>query len=259
METTSHNATNVKIEGHRGGMFDFDNTISSFNQAVENGLDSIEFDVWLTSDNVPVILHGGPEGQVEHDISKHSITKDAHINTISFEQIREAKLPNGEQIPTLEEMLDQFHGKIHLNCEVKEKQPEFAQILIDLLKKKDIQDGFLLSSFEIDQLQRIKDVLDKDEEYNPVIRFATCHETFDSLEPEDFPQFSDVINFDSVVLTNEVVESIHKAGKLAGIYFYPSSNENEETYAKAVSAGVDIIISDHPLVLRAYLSSVTSS
>ena len=49
----------VIIESHRGVNKEFfQNTIESFSKAIEYGIDSIETDVWLTKDNVLVLVHG---------------------------------------------------------------------------------------------------------------------------------------------------------------------------------------------------------
>ena len=58
----------IYIEGHRGMNREFyENTLKSFAKSIECKLDSIEFDVWLTKDKVPVIFHGGDEGQLSHN------------------------------------------------------------------------------------------------------------------------------------------------------------------------------------------------
>jgi glycerophosphoryl diester phosphodiesterase len=51
------------IIGHRGGLpFGPYNTMKAFRGAVEAKLEGIEFDVWLSKDNVPMITHGGNNG-----------------------------------------------------------------------------------------------------------------------------------------------------------------------------------------------------
>ena len=48
----------IYIEGHRGqNRIFYQNTLKSFSKAISNSLDSIEFDVWLTKDKIPVIMH----------------------------------------------------------------------------------------------------------------------------------------------------------------------------------------------------------
>jgi len=50
----------ILVEGHRGFCAKYpENTMISFQAALEMGVDAIEFDVWLTADKVPVLIHDG--------------------------------------------------------------------------------------------------------------------------------------------------------------------------------------------------------
>ena len=50
----------ILIEGHRGICAKYpENTLISFEAAIDRGVDAFEFDVWLTKDKVPVIMHDG--------------------------------------------------------------------------------------------------------------------------------------------------------------------------------------------------------
>ena len=51
-------ARRIKIEGHRGGRLDYENTLNAYQLAIDHKLDSIEFDIWLTRDKVPIVIHG---------------------------------------------------------------------------------------------------------------------------------------------------------------------------------------------------------
>ena len=51
---------NVLVEGHRGFCAEYpENTLISFEAALDLGVDGIEFDIWLTKDKVPVLIHDG--------------------------------------------------------------------------------------------------------------------------------------------------------------------------------------------------------
>jgi len=52
------------VLGHRGGFFGPENSMKGFRGAIEHNLEGIEFDVWLSKDNVPMVLHGGSDGQL---------------------------------------------------------------------------------------------------------------------------------------------------------------------------------------------------
>ena len=57
--------------GHRGGYFGPENSMKAFREAAEKHLEGIEFDVWISKDGVPVVIHGGIDGELTgHDDSK---------------------------------------------------------------------------------------------------------------------------------------------------------------------------------------------
>ena len=52
------------VVGHRGGFFGPENSMKTFRGAIEHKLEGIEFDVWLSADNVPMVIHGGSDGNL---------------------------------------------------------------------------------------------------------------------------------------------------------------------------------------------------
>ena len=52
------------VVGHRGGLFGPENSMKGFRKAIDNKLEGIEFDVWLSADNVPMVIHGGSDGNL---------------------------------------------------------------------------------------------------------------------------------------------------------------------------------------------------
>ena len=89
------------------------------NEILKIDSDTIEFDVWLTKDKVPVIFHGGDEGQLSHNFKVED--KTLLVNNTTLEEMRKLEyLKDSEQkIPTLEEVLDLVRGKIAILIELK--------------------------------------------------------------------------------------------------------------------------------------------
>ena len=51
---------NILVEGHRGYCAEYpENTLVSYEAAIELGVDCFEFDIWLSKDKVPVLMHDG--------------------------------------------------------------------------------------------------------------------------------------------------------------------------------------------------------
>lgn len=104
--------------GHRGAKaYAPENTIESFQLALELGASGLESDVWLTADGVPVLDHDG-------EIRSGRFRKRA-ISTV-----RRDDLP--EFIPTLHELLDTCGTDYDLSLDVKD--PDAGAAVIDIVR-----------------------------------------------------------------------------------------------------------------------------
>jgi len=124
----------VGVFGHRGACgYLPENTMPSFELAFEMGSDAIEFDVVLTKDSVPVILHDLDLTKTTNIASHPNLaTSVDQLTLLELKQLRvmerypeqrieSAKHSGQFEIPTLRELLDNpaFDGK-HLILELKE-------------------------------------------------------------------------------------------------------------------------------------------
>jgi len=133
----------MRIEGHRGaGHLEPENSLKAFHKAIELGIDGVEFDVWLTKDDVPVVVHGKPGGIVEFINGTEII-----IGEFNFDSVKDLILLNGEKIPTLAEVLDACKDKVHLNIEIKETREEVMGKVLALLQEREMFDQITFSSF----------------------------------------------------------------------------------------------------------------
>lgn len=90
------------VVGHRGGSFGPENSMKCFSGAIANNLEGIEFDVWLSKDNVPMILHGGKNGQ----LSDYGVANSEYVFNWTQEELQtKIDIGEGERIPTLEALI----------------------------------------------------------------------------------------------------------------------------------------------------------
>lgn len=102
----------MKIIGHRGARgLAPENTIASFQKALEHKVNEIEFDVRVTKDGIPVLYHR----QKLRDASGNRLDLADHI----FEELKNHK----PDLITLEEALETFATKVPLYIEVKRGEP----------------------------------------------------------------------------------------------------------------------------------------
>ncbi len=89
-----------KIIAHRGSPLRApENSLEGFRRTVTDGAHAVEFDIQLTADGVPVVIHDW--------LLDRTTTASGYVREMSSAAIREqARLANGEPVPTLVEVLD---------------------------------------------------------------------------------------------------------------------------------------------------------
>jgi glycerophosphoryl diester phosphodiesterase len=91
------------IWGHRGvGIYEIENTLTSFKKAVEMGVDGIETDAHLTLDGEIILYH---DFLIEHN------RKKIEINKSYLDEIKKIELEKNERVPTLREVFEEFQDK----------------------------------------------------------------------------------------------------------------------------------------------------
>lgn len=115
---------------HRGsGKGPEENTLKAFKVAIDSGFKSLEFDVMLTADGVPVVHHDWETGRCATPLSNSNLPQITSLLNLSFEQLQEYTV-NSEPIPSLEQALDFcVQHQLHTNVELKARNPSDARKL----------------------------------------------------------------------------------------------------------------------------------
>lgn len=145
-----YTASRPLVFGHRGAMaYAPMNTMSAFELAHQQGADGIEFDVWLTQDDVPVILHDFDLDKTTNGEGRVGSTPYSEIQTLDAggwfgEQFA------GEHVPTLDEVLETFGRRLILNIEIKSNSMESENIVwqvTERVRKHNLAERVLISCF----------------------------------------------------------------------------------------------------------------
>ena len=137
------------IIAHRGAShYHQENTMESFEAAVEMRAEMMEFDVRRTADNVLVIHH-------DFDFA------GSEIKAVSIKQVEEKAEAAGYRIPTLVDVLQLCKDKILLDIELKEAgyEEQVLETVLGILEPEQ----FVISSGIDGAIRKIKDI-------NPAIR-----------------------------------------------------------------------------------------
>jgi glycerophosphoryl diester phosphodiesterase len=135
--------------GHRGARaYEPENTLLSFQRAIELGANAVELDVRKTKDNELVVMHNA-------DVNKTTNGKGA-VNELTLDEIKKLVTEKNEKVPTLEEALNFVGDQVKVLIELKETGYEDA--VLGLVTKKGLLDNVILISFHEDALQKIREL-----------------------------------------------------------------------------------------------------
>jgi len=247
----------LNVEGHRGAITNaHENSMDAFLEAERLEIDGIEFDLWLTSDHVPVISHGKTKGGLEVLLS--TITNKLEfvfLPLICSENLKNYVYPKTHaKIPTFEEMLIALKdSKLYLNVELKEHRPELVEAVIKIIQSIRPSAKIVFSSFHLS----IRPVLDELCQKNGLPRypFGYLLGTETELPPLEglagtiIPR-EDSINIDVqfVLLRNEQVRQYIKDASSIGLVIkcynlmVLSEFEDHDLFDSLVEFGVETFI-----------------
>lgn len=218
--------------GHRGAKGHApENTLISFQKAIELGVDGIELDVHLTSDNHLVVIHD--------DTLDRTTSGTGVVSSFTLAELKSLRIDNLYEIPTLQEMLDFIDKKIFLNIELKGKntaKPVTDLIERYILEKNWTYEHFIVSSFDWNALQEIRSL-------NPEIAIGVLTQTnlalaigfADFTKAKSIHPYFHLLNQENSTVMQE-----------KGFHVFPWTVNEQEDIQKIKSLRVDGIISDFP-------------
>ena len=147
---------------HRGFSGEYpENTMIAFEKAIEAGCEGIEMDVHFTKDGKLVIVH---DELIDRTSDGKGFVKDYtydELTKFDFSYTYKDKV-GFCKIPTLEEFMELVHDKdIMINIELKTgiiAYPGIEQATYDMVKKYDMHDKVVISSFGHKSIMKMKTI-----------------------------------------------------------------------------------------------------
>lgn len=241
----------ILVEGHRGYAAKYpENTLISFKAALELGVDAFEFDVWLTSDKIPVLMHDGN--------AKRTCGVDRHVRDMTLAEVKELDAGYAEKfgdkftgqgvtVPTLEETLElalSVRPDILFGVEIKEYTEENVDITVELLKKYGVFDRCWFYAFNGRIIKYIK------EKYNgrtmgyPDVQMK-------EFAPDTYSYYEEIglsMNF----VKSELCDFYAKKGFPMHMY----CADTEDDARLCIERGADLITANDPLPLMKVLGRI---
>jgi glycerophosphoryl diester phosphodiesterase len=222
----------MKKIGHRGASgYEPENTLISFEKAIDFNADGIELDVHLSSDGELIVIH-------DETIDRTFNGKGA-VNEFTLQELKKFYSRKNQEIPTLIEVFDLVHRRCFINIELKgigTAKPVYDLINHYISDKKWEINDFIVSSFDWNMLEEFHIL-------NPKIRIGVLTE--ESIEAalafaKKVKAFS--IHPDYVLLSKENVALMQENGFVV----FPWTVNTEDAIQKVKSYNVNGIISNFP-------------
>jgi len=214
-----------------------ENTLAAFRLAEEAGADGFEFDVQVTADGVPVVIHD--------EFVDRTTNGTGLVNRLTYAQLRQLDAGSwfgaafaGEPIPTLEEVIATFPS-MYLNIELKNaylEMPQLEEKVIALVRRYAAESRVLLSSFDHASMQKVKQLA-------PDIATGLLYDCR-IVNAVSYAQSlgANALHPFFATVTSELVAEAHANGMQVNVW-----TVNDVPYMQRVLArGVDAIISNYP-------------
>lgn len=266
-------AGSFDLQGHRGcrGLMP-ENTVPAFIHAVSMMIPTLEMDVVITKDKKVVVSH---DSYFSHEITTKpngdTVTAaeelSLNIYTMNYDEVKtydvgikpHPRFPQQQKIKTYKPLLaDVFDSIVHAMMTMKRPPvrynietkctpegdgiyhpgpAEFVELLMAVIKEKDIAMYTTIQSFDIRTLQYLH-------EHYPDMQTALLVEDKKSfaLQLKDLGFIPTIYSPDYVLVTPLLVKQCHDAG----IKIIPWTVNDKAEMARLKNLGVDGIISDYP-------------
>jgi glycerophosphoryl diester phosphodiesterase len=146
------------IIGHRGASTSApENTLAAISLAAEQGADGVEFDVQLSADGYPIIMHD--------DTVDRTTNGTGVVTTLTLAELKQLDAGEGQQIPTLDEIFEQFSRHLLYNVELKlnemDNRPNegIEAAVADCIQRHNLAHRVLVSSFDAPTVQRAQQLM----------------------------------------------------------------------------------------------------
>ena len=234
--------------GHRGYPAKFpENTLASFEGAIQAGCDMIELDVTLTDDRKVVVIH---DDTLDRTTNGKGLVRFATLKEIKELDAGKWFDPRftGERVPELLDVMKLTQGRCMVNIEIKESAFEetypgdsIEHQVVELVKACGAMERVIISSFDARILLRIAAM-----EKPPAIALI-------SDDPADRTVLNMLMEMKAFswhprlkVLTRDQVEMMHSAG----LRVFPWTVKTRQDAERMVPLDVDGLITNDPLLVR---------
>jgi glycerophosphoryl diester phosphodiesterase len=246
------------IIGHRGSSAVApENTLAAFERAIQDGADGIEFDVRLSRDHIPVVIHDAT--------TKRTALQDLHVSALTASQLQRLDvsaffqpaedagpvLPQG--IPTLLQVFELFKkagGVLYLEMKGEPVTETLVAQVAELIQAHQMRGRVVVESFDHGSLRIMKRLA-------PEIRTATLFESRmrrpSNLSNERILTAATDAGAEEIALHHTLVSNgLLRTAKDSGFEIVVWTADHPKWIARARDLGIKALITNNPAKMLAH-------
>lgn len=230
----AYETDSVKVIAHRGDPTHApENTLSSLRKALELHAEYAEIDLQETSDGAILVLH-------DNDLMRVA-REPRGLWQMTFDEARKLEVGawfapefKGEQLPTLDEVIDLTDGRMRMIFELKYNghDQRLPERVVEIIQRRNFQNQCIISSLNYKGLQRVK-------ELDPTIQ--TVFIMFGGIGNLASLK-SDGIGMTAMFLKSDLVKKCHENEKQVFVW----TVNDPAKWEKFIEMDVDFIYTDKP-------------
>ena len=239
----------VFIEGHRGYCAKYpENTLASYEAAIDLGVDCFEFDIWLSKDKIPVLMHDGN--------AKRTCGVDKALRDMTLEEIKTLEpayaskfgdefVGKGLRVPTLRELCELVSAKrpgMSLGVEIKEYTEETVDIAVAILKEYNLFNGAWFYAFDAPTIKYLK------------TKYNARTMGYPDFQMKRFEYGESYRYYDEIGLSMSIVKSeVFPIFAAKGLPMHMYCADTAEDVCLCLEKGADLITANDPIPLMEIL------
>ncbi|HYV12891.1 MAG TPA: glycerophosphodiester phosphodiesterase family protein [Pyrinomonadaceae bacterium] len=240
------------IIGHRGASAVApENTMAAFREALAVGADGIEFDVRLTRDGVPVVIHDSTlrrTGRLPHRVAEVTWAEISKIDVGGWF----AETFANETVPSLAELFTLFQSNnstlyLEMKCDSPAEQRPLAEACVRAIAEHSLKERVVVECFQLPAIRILKEI---DPDIKTVALFEPSFTNPSVLSDQRIINQATDVGAAALALHHRLArESLVQKAKAAGLHVAVWTVDDPAWIGRARVTGIDALITNNPEIM----------
>ena len=250
------------IIGHRGASAVApENTMAAFREALAVGADGIEFDVRLTRDGVPVVIHDSTlrrTGGLPHRVTDLMWEEVSRVDVGSWFAQKKGLSPGtfaNETVPSLAELFTLFQANnstlyLEMKCDSPSEQRPLADACVRAIDEHSLKERVIVECFQLPALRILREI---DRDIKTVALFEPSFTNPTVLSDQRIINQAIDVGAAALALHHRLARaSLVQKAKAEGLHVAVWTVDDPAWIERAQALGIDALITNNPAAMLSH-------